>query len=162
MAIKPIQFLEDMTGYEVVWASGLPLDGDRTASEFYKVSGSGSTHICEVKKDGFAVDIYCDGDMSYYNSKDEFYCDDGVDLIARGYDTDKKFTDAVESEELRHDMNPWFDMYVCGEHLDCVTHDINEALQSAKAFLDEEIQNAKTIENCGISLNETDTPMAVA
>lgn len=161
MAIKPIQFLEDMTGFEVTWASGLPLDGDQTASEFYKTRG-GSAFICEVKKDGFAVDIYCDGDMSYYNTKEEFYCDDGPELIARGYDTDKKFTDAVESEELRHDMNPWFDMYVCGEHLDFVTHDINEALQGAKSFLEEEIQNANNIENCGVALSEADTPIALA
>jgi hypothetical protein len=32
-----------------------------------------------------------------------------------------------------------------------VTHDINEALQSAMAWLDEEIANAKEIENFGVS-----------
>lgn len=144
MTIRPIMFLVDTTGFEVSWASGFPLDADRTASDFYKGS---SSFICEVKKDGFAVDVYLDGDMRYNNTRlDETYYD-GEDLVAGGYDTDKKFTDAMESEELQHINNPWFDLYVRGEHIDCITHDINEALQSAKAFIEDEIQNAKQIED---------------
>jgi hypothetical protein len=44
-------------------------------------------------------------------------------------------------------MNPWFDMYVRGEHLDNVHHEIGEALQAAKAWLEEEVANAKMIED---------------
>jgi hypothetical protein len=97
------------------------------------------------------VDIYLDGDMRYRKEEQDISIYDGGDLLAAGYDTDKKFTDAIEAEELQHINNPWFDLYVQGEHLDCVTHDINEALQSAMAWLDEEIANAKEIENFGVS-----------
>lgn len=148
MTIRPIKFLVDTTGYELTWAPGLPLDADRTASEFYKHS---SSFICEVKKDGFQVDIYLDGDMRYRNEEQDITIYDGGDLVVAGYDTDKKFTDAMEAEELQHINNPWFDLYVRGDHIDSITHDINEALQSAMAWLDEEIANAKEIENFGVS-----------
>ena len=149
MTIRPIKFLVDTTGYELTWASGLPLDADRTASDFYKGYGN---FTCEVKKDGFTVDIYLDGDMRYLYKADETSLYDGDSLVAYGYDTDEKFADAIESQELEHINNPWFDLYVRGEHLDCINHDINEALQSAMAWLDEEIGNAKEIENFGVSL----------
>ena len=142
MTIRPIMFLVDTTGFDVSWSFGYPLPAEQTASEFYKYTGS---FVCEVKKDGFVVDIYLDGDMRYRNGDVEI-CNGG-DLMAAGYDTDKKFTDAMEAEELEHINNPWFDLYVKGEHLDCVTHDINEALQSAKAWLEDEIMNAKEIED---------------
>lgn len=144
MTIRPIMFLVDTEGFDVSWSFGFPLPGEQTASEFYKCN---SPFVCEVKKDGFTVDIYLDGEMKYTNSTHSVIIHDGGDLIAGGYDTDKKFTDAVESEELQHINNPWFDLYVKGEHLDCVTHDINEALQSAKAWLEDEIRNAKEIED---------------
>ena len=147
MTVRPIMFLVDTTGFDVSWSSGFPLPGEQTASEFYKYS---SSYICEVKKDGFTVDIYLDGEMRY-NREDGICIYDGGDLVAAGYDTDKKFTDAMEAEELQHINNPWFDLYVRGEHLDCITHDINEALQSAKAWLEDEINNAKEIENFGVS-----------
>ena len=148
MTIRPIMFLVDTTGFDVSWSAGLPLPGEQTASEFYKHS---SSFICEVKKDGFSVDIYCDGEMRYDLKEHGISIYDGGDLVAAGYDTDKKFTDAIEAEELEHINNPWFDLYVRGEHLDAVTHDINEALQCAKAFIEDEIHNAKEIENFGVS-----------
>lgn len=144
MTIRPIKLLVDTTGYELTWASGLPLDADRTSCDFYKGYGN---FTCEVKKEGFQVDIYLDGDMRYLNKADETSLYDGDSLVAYGYDTDEKFADALEAQELEHINNPWFDLYVRGEHLDCVTHDINEALQSAMAWLDEEIANAKQIED---------------
>jgi hypothetical protein len=49
-------------------------------------------------------------------------------------------------------MNPWFDMYVNGEHLDNIHHDILEAIEAAKAWLDEEIENAKQIEDAGVEM----------
>ena len=148
MTIRPIKFLVDTTGYELTWASGLPLDADRTASDFYKGYGN---FTCEVKKDGFTVDIYLDGEMAYREREEAFAVYDGIELVYHGYDSDKKFTDAMESGELQHINNPWFDLYVRGEHIDSITHDINEALQSAMAWLDEEIGNAKEIENFGVS-----------
>ena len=148
MTIRPILLLEDMTDYEVVWTWGFPLPGENTAAEFYKGS---SSSVCQVKKDGFEVDIYIDGDMRFTHRDGHFSCYNGADLMKHGYDTDEKFTAATESEELVHSMNPWFDMYVRGEHLDAVSHDINEALLYAKSFLDEEITNAKEIENFGVS-----------
>ena len=144
MTITPMMFLEDMSGFEVTWAFGFPLPAEQTASEFYKCS---SSFVCEVKKDGFMVDIYLDGDMRYLAWQQDINIYDGGDLMAAGYTTDKKFTDAVEAEELQHINNPWFDLYVRGEHLDAVSHDINEALLYAKSWLAEEIANAKQIED---------------
>lgn len=144
MTIREIKFLVDTSGFELKWATGLPLDADRTASDFYKGYGD---FVVEVKKDGFEVDIYLDGAMRYtHEATGKSYCD-GDELVAAGFDTDKIFTDAMEAEEIQHINNPWFDLYVRGEHLDCVTHDINEALQSAMAWLDDEIANAKQIED---------------
>jgi hypothetical protein len=143
MTIKPIKFVKIPADCKVEWSPGLPLPAERKSADFYKGYGS---LVCTVKKLGFSVDVYLDGDMSYYNPKENLYCDDGDDLIARGYDTDEKLAKALETEELRHDMNPWFDMYVEGEHLDAVTDDIEEALSSADSWLTEEMLNAAAIE----------------
>jgi hypothetical protein len=149
MTIRPIRFLEDMTGFDVKWAEGLPFRPEQQDAEFYKYSSS--SFVCEVKKDGFMVDIYCDGDMRYRRASDDVHISDGQELIDAGYDDSEKFSKAMNDEVLIHIMNPWFDLYTYGEHLDCVIHTIDEALSSAKAYLIEEITNAKEIENIGVS-----------
>jgi len=104
-------------------------------------------HICTVRHGEFEVDIYCDGDMKVKNREDGETYRYGGDLITAGFDTDENLQKANEQDTLYWDMNPWFDMYVRGEHLDNVHHEIGEALQAAKAWLEEEVQNAKLIED---------------
>ena len=135
--------------YEVKWATGYPLHGTQTDAAFYRDDES---YICSVSRDGFSVDICCDGDMKITNrtNGDVYRC--GSDLIAAGFDEGKKIGELSESGDLDWGMNPWFDMYVNGEHLDNVHHDILEAIEAAKAWLDEEIENAKQIEDAGVEM----------
>jgi hypothetical protein len=43
-------------------------------------------------------------------------------------------------------MNSWFDLYIKGEHLDAVCHEIEDAIDAAIGVLQEEVANAKAIE----------------
>jgi hypothetical protein len=142
MTIRPIMFLTDTAGFDVEWASGFPLTPEQQDAMFYRHDGS---WVCTIKKNGFVVDVYCDGDTRIKTQAGDVYrC--GDDLISAGYDTDKKLGEALSTDELIHENNSWFDLYVHGEHLDCVSHEINDALSVAMAWLDEEIENAKQIE----------------
>lgn len=156
MAIRVVEFfeLENDPRFEIVWAEGLPLSKSRQEAYFYKAT---SGFVCTVKHEGFEVDIYCDGEMKVKNTKTEEVYRYGDDLLFRDYD-DAKLIEAFDKEELISDMNPWFDMYAYGDHLDNVHHTISEALESAGLFLEEEAQNARAIENFGISVDESDTP----
>jgi len=115
---------------------------------------AGEGHIATVLYEGFAVDIYCDGDTKIYNRKTDQYYTGGADLILGGFDTDAKFHKATgvaetaedaEEESLVMDMNSWFDLYCYGEHLDAVSHMLNEAIDMAKEYVYEEYFNAETL-----------------
>jgi len=109
---------------------------------------AGEGHIATVLYEGFAVDIYCDGDTKIYNPKTEQYYTGGADLILGGFDTDAKFHKATGSygdESLVMDMNSWFDLYCYGEHLDTVSHMLNEAIDTAKDYVYQEYSNAETL-----------------
>jgi hypothetical protein len=141
MTIREIILLRDTTGFDVVWENGLPLSGDTKDAVFYS---SNNSWVCTLKKNGFEVDVYCDGD-TWIKTRDGSGYRYGDELIAAGY-TDKKLGAAEASDDITTEMNSWFDLYVQGVHLDCVSHDIDDALASAMAWLDEEIENAKQIE----------------
>ena len=51
----------------------------------------------------------------------------------------------VEDETLVMDMNSWFDLYCYGEHLDAVTHTLDEALYTAKNYVYQEYFDAETL-----------------
>ncbi len=106
---------------------------------------AGEGFIVTVSYEGFAVDVYCDGDTKIYNRKADDYYNGGVDLIAGGFDTDSKFREAIEDETLIMDMNSWFDLYCYGEHLDAVTHTLDEALYTAKNYVYQEYFDAETL-----------------
>ena len=131
-------------GFAIEWASGYPMHETQQDAAFY---GDTTGLICTVRHEGFEVDICCDGDMKVKNRTNDDVYRDGMDLISGGFDTDEKLREANEQDTLYWDMNPWFDMYVRGEHLDNVHHEIGEALQAAKAWLEEEVANAKMIED---------------
>jgi hypothetical protein len=67
------------------------------------------------------------------------------DLIEVGIDTDKKLLEAEERAEWGN--NAWFDLYAYGEGvgdtwLNCVHHDIVEAVEQAKGLInDDEVWN---------------------
>ena len=99
---------------------------------------AGEGFIASVAYEGFVVDIYCDGETKIYNRETDDYYNGGTDLIAGGFDTDSKFNRGVEDETLVMDMNSWFDLYCYGEHLDAVTHTLDEALDRAKDYVYQE------------------------
>lgn len=139
--VRPILIL-GLDGYDVEWAEGLPLDYDQKDAAFY-CTGS-SSWIATVKRNGFQVDVYCDGEMRARVLVDENRYETlrtGAELIDHGV---KKDSDLELVEEWG--MNPWFDLYCQGEHLDAVTHEITDAIDMAKGFLDAEVENAKNIE----------------
>ena len=95
--------------------------------------------VAEVEVDGFRVAIYCDGDMrAIYECPSETVLRTTKDFIDYGLDTDEKLYKAQEEGVLVWDMNPWFDCYTLeGEHLDMVTSTIDEAIESALAYVGE-------------------------
>jgi len=106
---------------------------------------AGEGYIATVLYEGFAVDIYCDGDTKIYNPKTEQYYTGGADLILGGFDTDTKFHKATEDESLVMDMNSWFDLYCYGEHLAAVSHMLDDAIGSAKDYVYQEYFWAETL-----------------
>jgi hypothetical protein len=132
-----------LDGYDVEWAEGLPLDYDQKDAAFY-CTGS-SSWIGTLRKDGFEVDIYCDGEMRARVLVDENRYEtlsSGPELIDHGVKNDLDLSTMV----VEWGMNPWFDLYCQGVHLDAVTHEITDAVASAKAYLEETIVNANNIE----------------
>ena len=143
MTIRPMLIL-GLDGFDVEWAEGLPLGYNQKDAALY-CTGS-SSWIATLRKNGFEVDVYCDGEMSARVLVDENRYETlhtGPELIDHGVKTDEDLQTMVEE----WGMNPWFDLYVNGEHLDVVTHDISDAVQAAKSYLDETIVNANQIEN---------------
>jgi len=101
--------------------------------------------IASVSYKGFAVDIYCDGDMRITNRETEEVYRSPSDLLSAGFDTDKQLSKATEDEILDWDMNSWFDMYCEGEHLDAVTHELHEAIGMAETYLLDESKNEELL-----------------
>ena len=134
----------DAAGAEIEWEVGLPLPEEQQDAMFYKDANS---YIAKVKLGEFAIEIWCDGETRVKNRVTGSTLTYGSDLRADGIDTDKKLADGFESGDLVHDMNSWFDLYVDGEHVDAVTHEIEDAVDAAISFLEEERDNAKIIEN---------------
>ena len=149
--VKPMtnaELFEQMYGldeYTVEWTAGFPLALTQQDAAFY-CNGGGSSLVCTVKKNGFQVDIYCDGEMRARVLADENRYETvrrGDEFEAYGVKTDADLSRLVEE----FGMNPWFDLYVYGEHLDAVEHEIADAINAAKAWLDDCCENANQIEN---------------
>lgn len=121
------------TSYEPDW------ENQRDAV-FYQGEG----RIAVVSYKGFEVEIFCDGDMRCYNSETEETYRQTIHFLDAGIETDKQLREA--HEKLDWDMNPWFDAYVYGEHLDDVQHDLIEAIASASAYVVEQYDNSRVIE----------------
>jgi hypothetical protein len=122
-------------------SAGLKLNPSRFDACFF----AGEGFIASVAYEGFAVDIYCDGETKIYNRSTDEYYNGGMDLIRSEFDTDNRLNRAVEDETLIVDMNSWFDLYCYGEHLDAVTHTLDEALRTAKNYVYQEYFDAETL-----------------
>jgi hypothetical protein len=107
--------------------------------------------IATVIWEGFHVDVYCDGETrvnlldapqgqvvsSLYNPSD---------FIEAGLNTDDALRVANDQELLDWVNNSWFDLYCEGEHLDVVSHELNEALAIATNYVKQEWQNAEELD----------------
>jgi hypothetical protein len=130
-------------GATIKWEAGLPRSENQQDAMFYKDFDG---WICSVMLGDFEVDVYCDGETRVKNRINDATLTCGSDLIADGFDTDEKLRLGFESGDLVHDMNSWFDLYIKGEHIDAVTHEIEDAIDAAIGVLQEEVENAKAIE----------------
>jgi hypothetical protein len=130
-------------GATIKWEAGFPRSENQQDAMFYKDFNG---WICSVMLGDFEVDVYCDGETRVKNRINDATLTCGSDLIADGFDTDEKLRLGFESGDLVHDMNSWFDLYIKGEHIDAVTHEIEDAIDAAIGVLQEEVENAKAIE----------------
>lgn len=130
-------------GATIEWETGLPRDEKQQDAMFYKDANS---YIAKVMLGEFAIEIWCDGETRVKNRINDATLTYGSDLVADGFDTDVKLQEATESGDLDVVMNSWFDLYINGEHIDAVTHTIEDAVDAAIAVLQEEVANAKVIE----------------
>lgn len=109
--------------------------------------------IATVKYKEVSVDIYSDGDLRAV-LKDDVRGDSTLrttsDFLDFGLTSDEKIREANENNLLDWDMNNWFDLYVEGEHLDCVEHTLFDAIASASVYVRDESQNIKTLEDLTI------------
>jgi hypothetical protein len=130
-----------------------PLRLDRLDPAWF-VWGYGHTFVARVSKQGHSIDIFCDGEMRIHvwddgsmKHKDAHY-----DVIRysdrleeRGFNND---LDLIAAEpRIEWENNAWFDLYWSfgmkdeeGEDwLNCVTHDLSDAVNQAKAVIDDRI-----------------------
>lgn len=141
---QKVKMERDESKFVIKYASHLsPSVIERYDACFY----AGEGLIGTVSYEGFAVDIYCDGVTKIQNRETDEYYTGGSDLIRGGFDTDSKFSEAMDNEILVMDMNSWFDLYCYGEHLDAVTHTLDDALFAAKNYVYQEFFDAETLLN---------------
>jgi hypothetical protein len=133
--------------YTIEYHMGFDPDLQQQDAIFY----TGLGRIATVQFEGFHVDVYCDGETkanlldapqgrvvsSLYNPSD---------FIDAGIDTDKALEIANNSEILDWVNNSWFDLYCEGVHLDCVSHELSEALSFAKTYVADEWRNAQELD----------------
>ena len=109
---------------------------------------TGMNCVATVKYEGFSVDVYCDGetranllDAPQGQVVSTLYSPS--DFIDAGLDTDDALRLANQQELLYWENNSWFDLYCEGEHLDCVSHELDEAITFAKTYVGDEWVNAE-------------------
>lgn len=142
---QKVKMERDESKFVIKYASHMLPSAAHGITRFDACFYAGEGFIATVEYEGFVVDIYCDGETKIYNPETEEWYNGGTGLIAGGFDTDSKFNRAVENESLVVDMNSWFDLYCYGEHLDAVTHTLNEALYTAKNYVYQEYFDAETL-----------------
>jgi hypothetical protein len=130
--------------YELKYRDGVP-HPKRRESIFFERGW-----VATVEIDGYAVEIYADGETNLrYKAGEDYYYNlcSPSDFIHSDLDTDEKLEAINDDEDYYWINNNWFDLYINGDHLDQVTHTIDEAIESAKAVVAEHIVNVCFIEN---------------
>ena len=115
--------------------------------------------VASVEIDGYKVDVFADGDTHLkFKAGENYYYDlcSPNDLTQSGLDTDEKLEAINDDEDYFWVNNNWFDLYIDSEHLDQVTHTIDEAIESAKVVVAEHIVNLCSIENEGKPILQQD------
>ncbi len=125
-----------MSEVKVDYRSGVAPDPKQQDAIFF----TGFGLLATVSYEGFAVDIYCDGETKAHLLDSpqgqvvrSLY--DPSDFIDAGLTTDDALRLANEQGLLDWASNSWFDLYCYGEHLDCVSHEISEAIAYAETYL---------------------------
>ena len=115
--------------------------------------------VATVEIDGYRVEVFADGDTHLkFKAGEDYYYDICTpnDFIRSDLDTDEKLEAINNDEDYYWVNNNWFDLYINGEHLDRVTHTIDEAIESAKEVIAEHIVNVCAIENEGKPILQQD------
>ena len=114
--------------------------------------------VATVGIDGYNIDIYAEGNtrLNYANGDDIRIFSTPDDFIYGDLETDEKLSAIQDDEDYYWVNNNWFDLYINGEHLDQVTHTIDEAIESAKVVVAEHIVNLCSIENEGKPILQQD------
>jgi hypothetical protein len=116
--------------------------------------------VASIEIDGYKVDVYADGDthLKYRAGGGDYYYDlcSPNDFIRSDLDSDEKLEATHDDEDYYWVHNNWFDLYQNGNHLDQVTHTIDEAVESAKVVVAEHIVNVCDIENEGKPILQKD------
>lgn len=114
--------------------------------------------VATVGMDGFEVDVYAEGNtrLNYENGTDLRIYSTPDDFIWGDLETDAKLEAINYDDDYFWVNNNWFDLYIKGVHLDQVTHNIDEAIESAKAVVAEHIVNVCFIENEGKPILQKD------
>lgn len=125
-----------MSEVKVDYRSGVAPDPKQQDAIFF----TGFGLLATVSYEGFAVDIYCDGETKAHLLDSpqgqvvrSLY--DPSDFIDAGLTTDDALRLANEQGLLDWANNSWFDLYCYGEHLDCVSHELSEAIAYAETYL---------------------------
>ena len=124
---------------------GVKPNPERTESVFFDRGW-----VASVEIDGYKIDVFADGETNLrYKAGEDYYYNlcSPSDFIEAELDTDKKLEAIGDDEDYYWINNNWFDLYIDGDHLDQVTHTIEEAIESAKAVVAEHIVNLCLIEN---------------
>lgn len=136
----------DESKFSIIYHLGASPDLAQQDAIFYTGFGSVST----VSYEGFAVSVYCDGetkanllDAPQGKVVSTLYFPD--DFESAGLNTDDALRLANEQQLLDWVNNSWFDLYCYGEHLDAVSHNLNEAIDMAKDYVYQEYFSAETL-----------------
>lgn len=130
--------------YEIKYRDGVP-HPNRRESVFFERGW-----VATVEIDGYAVEVFADGETNLrYKAGEDYYYNlcSPSDFIHSDLDSDEKLEAINDDEDYYWINNNWFDLYINGDHLDQVTHTIDEAIESAKAVVAEHIVNVCFIEN---------------
>lgn len=140
-----------MDTLEITYRGGVTPDPKQQDAIFF----TGYGLIATVSYAGFSVDVFCDGDtkanlLTMAQGEVTLTMTEPSDFIDAGIDSDDLIEALNKQELIDWVNNSWFDLYCYGEHLDCVAHNLGEALGWAETYVrdrreSEKISNGETL-----------------